>query len=88
MQEGSEGEKAGFWRTVYNRLGLKGLEYPAPQYAQTLPYLLGVLSLATFVILIVTGIYLSQFYDPNQITSNQSVQYLILQVPFGNFIEP
>src|SRR3990172_13105557 len=47
------------------RLGLDGLTYPVPEYANSIGYLLGGITLAGFLILFVTGIYLAQFYHPH-----------------------
>lgn len=79
-------EQDGFWRSLYKSLGLKSLKYPLPAHAQTIPYMLGGLTFATFMILFASGIYIAQFYNPNQISSYQSVVYLITSAPFGNFI--
>ncbi len=68
------------------RLGLYNFTYNVPEHAQTLPYMLGGLALAGFAVLIASGIYMAQFYNPNQIGSNQSVMYLVTQAPFGNFV--
>jgi len=74
------------WTSISNRLGLQNFTYPVPEHAQTLPYTLGGIALTGFAILIASGIYLAQFYNPNQLSSNESVAYLISNVPFGNFI--
>ena len=62
------------------------MEYPLPAHAQSLPYMLGGLTFATFMALFASAVYLAQFYDPNQLSSYQSVLYLVTHVPFGNFI--
>ncbi len=74
-----------FWNALSNRLGLKNFTYDVPEHAQSWPYMLGGITLSGFVILIITGIYLAQFYNPNQLNSNESVLYIISQAPFGNF---
>ncbi len=79
-------KKHGILGFLYDRLGLRSLAYFVPEHAQTLPYVLGGLSLTAFVILFATGIYLAQFYNPGQILSNISVHFIITNVPFGNFI--
>ncbi len=59
--------KAGQVRTsrwLEDRLGLSGISYAVPEHANSLPYLLGGMTLFGFLILIVTGIYLAQFYNP------------------------
>ncbi len=79
-------KKYNIWEFLYNRLGLHSISYFVPEHAQSLPYLLGGLSLVAFAILFATGIYLAQFYNPNQIISNESVSFIIASVPFGNFV--
>ena len=74
------------WKGVYERLGLKHLAYDVPTHAQNVTYMLGGLSLACFAILIVGGIWLSQFYNPDQTSSNASIAYLITKAPFGNWV--
>ena len=54
-----------FWDTLDERLGLSGLAYPVPEHANSLPYLLGGITLVGFVILIGTGVLLAQFYHPH-----------------------
>lgn len=71
---------------MYARSGLKHLAYDVPTHAQSLPYMLGGLALACFGMLILSGIYIAQFYNPNQVGSNTSIMYLISQAPFGNFV--
>lgn len=74
------------WGAFSQRLGLQNFTYAVPEHAQSLPYMLGGIALAGFAILIATGILLAQFYNPNQLNSNESVAYLISNIPFGNFI--
>ena len=40
------------------RLGLRGIAYPVPEHANSLPYILGGITLTGFLILFVTGIRL------------------------------
>ena len=47
-----------------DRLGIGGLRYPVPAHANSLAYTLGGITLVSFVLLVVTGIYLAQFFDP------------------------
>lgn len=74
------------WRVLDERLGLSGLSYPVPEHANTLPYFLGGITLAGFVILVATGILLAQFYHPHPTNAHDSVIYIITQAPFGDFI--
>lgn len=75
-----------FWDTLDERLGLSGLAYPVPDHANSLPYLLGGITLVGFVVLIGTGALLAQFYHPHPADAHDSVIYMITSVPFGDFI--
>ncbi len=75
-----------FWEKLDERLGLSGLAYPIPSYANRLPYLLGGITLFGFIILILTGILLAQFYNPMPEGAHDSVIYIITQVPFGDWV--
>lgn len=66
----------GFWGWLDERLGLGGLRYPVPQHANSLAFTLGGITLVSFVLLIVTGIYLAQFYDPTPEKAHASVAYI------------
>lgn len=74
------------WRGLDERLALHGLAYPVPEYANTIPYILGGITLVGFGILFATGIYLTQFYHPEPAEAHDSVTYIITQAPFGDFI--
>lgn len=62
------------------------MTYPVPAYANTIWYLLGGISFIGFLILLITGIYMTQFYDAQPADAQQSVIYLITKVPLGDFI--
>jgi ubiquinol-cytochrome c reductase cytochrome b subunit len=75
------------WQWLDDRLGLSGLRYPVPRYANSLPYVLGAVTATSFVLLVITGIYLGQFYDPG--TSEgayNSVVYIIETPALGELI--
>lgn len=76
----------GIKEALYEKMVLKGLEYPVAKHAQKLPYMLGGMTLAGFIILFATGAFMGQYYNSNQLSPHQSVAYTISQVPFGNFI--
>ena len=63
-----------------HRFGLKSvkadLDYSIPRVAQTLPYFLGSLTVTGLIILVSSGFYLLQFYDPDPQGSHQSVLYI------------
>jgi len=83
-------QRQGFWERVWReldeRLALHALAYPVPEYANTIPYTLGGITLFGFIVLFATGILLTQFYHAHPAEAHDSVTYIISQVPFGDFI--
>jgi ubiquinol-cytochrome c reductase cytochrome b subunit len=71
---------------VDERLGLKALQYEVPEHANNLAWSLGGLTAASLGILIVTGIVLTQFYNPSPDVANGSVRHIVLAVWGGWFI--
>jgi quinol-cytochrome oxidoreductase complex cytochrome b subunit len=82
--EKRSGSRLAAW--LNERLGLQGLAYPVPEYANSLPYTLGGITFAGFVILIVTGIYLAQFYHPHPADAHQSVVFIVTGAPLGDLV--
>jgi len=76
--------RLGEW--LYERLGLQGLAYAVPEHANSWPYLLGGITLAGFVILFITGIFMAQFYHPHPNEAHQSVVYTITGVTLGDLV--
>ncbi len=74
------------WEALDERLGLSALRYPVPAHANTLGYMLGGITLFGFLILIATGIYLTQFYNPDPSQAHDSVVYLVEQTTFGDLV--
>lgn len=74
------------WSTLDERLSLHSLAYPVPDYANTIPYILGGITLFGFIVLFATGIVMTQFYHPHPAEAHDSVIYIITQAPFGDFI--
>ncbi|MFF7643959.1 cytochrome b N-terminal domain-containing protein [Streptomyces canus] len=70
---------------VDERMGIKALAYPVPEHANNLSWSLGGLTVVSFVTLLVTGIYLAQFYNPMPEDANQSVRDLVSNVWLGGF---
>src|SRR6266540_3393800 len=64
------------WGWLDDRLGIGGLRYPVPDHANSLAYTLGGITLVSFVLLVVTGVYLAQFYDPTPEQAHASVVYI------------
>jgi quinol-cytochrome oxidoreductase complex cytochrome b subunit len=71
---------------VDDRFGLEGLRYPVPRHANTLASTLGGITLASFILLAVTGVYLAQFYDPTPARAHASVTYITDQAFAGALI--
>jgi ubiquinol-cytochrome c reductase cytochrome b subunit len=65
-----------FVAAVDERLGIDALRYPVPEHANNLGWSLGGLTLVSFVALLVTGVYLSQFYNPVPEAANESIREL------------
>ncbi len=57
-----------------------------PSHANTLAYSLGGITLSGFCILVLTGIFLAQYYNPSVEEANQSVHYIDNRVYLGWFI--
>lgn len=74
------------WDAIDERLGLSSLAYPVPEHANSLPYVLGGITLFGFLTLIVSGVLLAQFYNPSPAGAHDSVVYIITKAPFGDFI--
>lgn len=68
------------------RLALDALDYPIPRAANRWPYMLGGLTAFFLVVLIVTGLYLAQFYNPNPLAAHDSVLYIIMRAPLGDWV--
>jgi len=71
---------------VDGRLGLDALRYPVPEHANNLAWSLGGLTAVALVLLIGTGVLLSQFYSPSPEIANASVRYIVQDVFLGRFI--
>lgn len=65
---------------VDDRLGIKALEYPVPEHANGLAWSLGGVTACAFVLLVVTGVLLVQFYAPVPEEANQSVRDMVTDV--------
>ena len=68
------------------RLALTALEYPIPARSNRLDFMLGALTLVALTLLAVTGIVLTQFYDPTPLGAHESVRYVITSLPLVTFI--
>lgn len=75
-----------FFDALDERLGLRSLAYPVPEHANRLAYSLGGLSVVAFLSLLVSGVALAQFYDPEPATAHASVRRVITDVTMGSYL--
>ncbi|HKJ92626.1 MAG TPA: hypothetical protein VJ957_05620 [Longimicrobiales bacterium] len=68
------------------RLAPDALDYPIPARANRFRYMLGGLTAFFIVVLILTGLYLAQFYQPSPTGAHDSVLYIITRAPLGDGI--
>ena len=61
------------WEWIDQRFGVSALAYPVPRHANALAYTLGGVTLGAFLLLVATGIYLAQLYDPTPTAAHSSV---------------
>jgi quinol-cytochrome oxidoreductase complex cytochrome b subunit len=74
------------WAWLDDRLGIDGLRYPVPEHANSVAYTLGGITLTSFVLLVVTGVYLAQFYDPRPEVGHSSVYYIATEAFAGSLV--
>ena len=74
------------WNALDERLGLNSLQYPIPEHANRLAYSLGGLSFVCFLLLLATGIFLTQYYHADPLAAHESVHEIITSVTLGGFI--
>jgi ubiquinol-cytochrome c reductase cytochrome b subunit len=78
---------AGLWGWLDDRLGIGGLRYPVPEHGNSLAYTLGGITAVSFVLLVATGIYLAQYYDPGTIEqAHTSVFYISNDAFLGELV--
>ena len=73
-------------RFLNERLALHALEYQVPRVSLSFKYMLGGLTAFLLLVLITTGLYLSQYYNPTVTGAHDSVLYLISRAPLGDWI--
>lgn len=74
------------WDVVDDRMGISALRYPVPEHANNVAWSLGGITAAMFVVLIVTGVILVQFYNPTPEGANASVRDIEQTVWLGSFV--
>ena len=68
------------------RLALTAFEYPVPARASRLDFMLGGLTATALAILAVSGIVLTQFYDPSPLGAYDSVLYIATEAPAAGWL--
>lgn len=68
------------------RLGLSALRYRVPAHANTLWYTLGGITFVGVLVLVATGVWLGQYYDPDPSTARESVLYIQNVAPLGDVV--
>jgi quinol-cytochrome oxidoreductase complex cytochrome b subunit len=76
----------GPWAWLDERLGVSAVSYPVPAHANSLWYTLGGITVIGFLVLILTGIYLAQFYHPHPADARESVLYIQNAAPLGDIV--
>jgi len=74
------------WDVVDERMGISALAYPVPEHANRFAWTLGGITAISFVLLIVTGIILAQFYAPIPEVANQSIRSIEQDVWAGSLM--
>lgn len=77
--------RPGLWAAIDERLGLGDLAYPVPRHANTVAFSLGGISLISLLLLVVSGIVLTQFYHPMPEFANDSVRVMMPQFGLARF---
>jgi len=71
---------------IDERLGITALQYPVPEHANNFSWSLGGITAFTLLVLIGTGIVLTQYYNPAPELANASVRYIVDRVAIGRFV--
>ena len=74
------------WRWIDSRLGLGSLAYPIPAHANNVLYTLGGITLFGILVLVGSGIYLTQFYHPDPTQARESIAYIITTARLGEYV--
>ena len=76
-------QRTGWFR---ERFAQSALEYPVPARANRLDFMLGALTLMALSLLALSGIVLTQFYNPTPLSAHDSVRYVVTQLPLVTFL--
>ena len=84
LDDSTPAARSSAWRrtldAVDERLGIRALEYPVPEHANNVAWSLGGITAVSFLILVVTGILLVQFYAPVPESANASLRDMVTHV--------
>lgn len=78
--------QAGIRAWVKERLDLSSFDYEVPGHANTFLFSLGGVTLISFLILIISGIILAQYYVPNPEVANSSIRVLMKETRMGSIL--
>jgi len=67
-------------------LRISSLDFRVPAHSKTLLYTLGGITFVGLILLFLTGLILSQFFNPQTDMANKSVHYIMDKVPGGGWI--
>lgn len=71
---------------IASRLALGALDYSIPARANRLDFMLGALTLAALTALSVSGIVLTQYYNPAPLGAHDSIRYIITELPLVTWL--
>ena len=74
------------WRWIDSRLGLGSLAYPIPAHANNVLYTLGGITLFGILVLVGSGVYLTQFYHADPAQARESIAYTITNARLGEYV--
>ncbi len=74
------------WKWIDDRLGLSELTYDVPRHANNILYVLGGITFIGILMLVASGIYLAQFYNPDPASARESVVFIITTARLGEFV--
>ncbi len=74
------------WAWIDDRLGLSALTYAVPAHANSFWYTLGGITFVGILVLVVTGVWLAQYYNPDPLGARESVLYIQNVAPLGDLI--
>ncbi len=84
--ESTHGTVSPVGRRVAERLAVAALDYPVPARANRLDFMLGALTLVALTVLGVTGVILTQYYNPAPLAAHDSIRYIITELPLVTFL--